>query len=240
MTPANELEIIRRIIFTKYNYMALSKFRIDYSNHDYFNDVYYFFESFNDYIDRIDQLIEIEISSANQKLKHFQQEAESNPTWNDEIFDLEYHFRQKSLLKNIYYDSLILTLYAFIEKHMFLVCHRLENNQKLKIEDISGKGIFKYRTYLTKVINIDFDMINSEWAFLKNINKLRNFLVHSEGFRSFPKSSENLKKALVYFSSIELSERQNEMEFAFLDNKILKDFCLNGKKIIDHIYISRE
>lgn len=219
--------------------MGLRKYRFDYSNQEYFNNIYFFFESLKDYIDQIDNLISNEVQLATKKLEVFTMEIKEDPTWCNEIDEHVDNLRQKSLLRIIYYDSLIIVIYSFIEKQLLFACQMLEKNQEIKINDITGKGIFKYRNYLTKVIKIDFTEINEYWNTLIKFNRIRNFLVHSNGFRIFPKSNQDLKNSLSFFSSIELNDLEKNIGFNFIDNKILKDFCVIGEKIIYNIFITK-
>jgi hypothetical protein len=220
--------------------MPLYKYRFDYSNHQYFDNVYFFFQSFEDYIERIEKVINEEVGLAKEKLEQFQEEIGDNPTWADEVFTFEDALRQKSLLRVIYYDSLILSIYSFIEKQMLFSCHQLEKDQVIKIKDIAGKGVFKYRTYLEKVVGADFSEVQKDWELLMKFNKIGNFLVHDDGFRLFSKSNAELKNCLSFFAqSIQLTDHGDEIGFVFTDTKILKDFCTIGSKLVDHFYTEK-
>ncbi len=220
--------------------MPLYKYRFEYSNHQYFDNVYFFFQSFNDYIERIEKVIDQEVGLAKDKLQQFQEEIGDNPTWQDEVFTFADNLRQKSLLRVIYYDSLVLSIYSYIEKQMLFVCHKLETDQVIKVKDIYGNGVFKYRTYLEKVIGGDFSEVQKEWELLMKFNKIRNFLVHDDGFRLIPKSNTELKNCLFHFApSIQLTDHRDQIGFVFTDSKFLKDFCALGAKLVDHFYKKR-
>jgi hypothetical protein len=220
--------------------MGLARFRFEYSNHQYFNNVYFFFQSLEDYIERIEKVIEEEIGQAKNKLQQFEEEIGDNPTWADEVFTFEDALRQKSLLRVIYYDSLVLSIYSFIEKQMLFVCHKLEADQIIKVKDINGKGVFKYRTYLEKVIGADFSEVQEEWEILMSFNKIRNFLVHDDGFRIFPKTNTELKSCLSHFApDIQLTDHGDQIGFMFTGSKFLKDFCAVGAMLVDHFYTEK-
>lgn len=219
--------------------MGLISFRFEYTNTEYFNNVEYFFVSFKDYIDQVEEWIVQEVGTAKDKLKKFEQDLQQDPRWEDEWFIHHDELRQKSLLRVIYYESLILTIYSFTEKQLFFVCKKLEQGYDMKLEDVAGKGIFKYRKYLEKVAGIDFSEISNQWNVLLKFNTIRNHLVHSHSFRLFPASNNNLKQSLSYFPSVVLNENNNEIGFDFKDTAILSEFCTISREIIDHLYHRR-
>jgi hypothetical protein len=45
---------------------------------------------------------------------------------------------------------------------MYYLCKYLSKDYKVKVEDIAGTGIFKYKKYLSKVCGIDFAFIEED------------------------------------------------------------------------------
>jgi len=70
--------------------------------------------------------------------------------------EIKIHTRQ------LYYHSLFISLYSFLERKMYQLCRLAEEHQSLKIKDISGEGIFKYYKYFKKVLIISIS--RKSWA----------------------------------------------------------------------------
>ena len=51
----------------------------------------------------------------------------------------------------------------------------------IDVLDLKGNGIKRAKTYLEKLARIDFSDLESEWSYLEILNKVRNFIVHSQG-----------------------------------------------------------
>ena len=77
--------------------------------------------------------------------------------------------------------SVLITIYNLTEHQLNNICHYFEtkNISKIKLKDINGKGIEKSKTFLTKIVEIDFTSINSQWNFIKSLNLIRNNIVHN-------------------------------------------------------------
>jgi hypothetical protein len=216
--------------------MGLVRYRIKGDDWDYFKEIHFFFESFYFYADEINQFIDKEISSAKDIYQKFSKEIEVDPTWEDEWFDYFANVQAKVGLTDIYYDSLIMTLYSFVERKMFFLSNHLAQEQTIKVNDIAGKGIFKYQKYLSKVCGIDFTQIDNEWANIVGYNRLRNQIVHSEGIRNIPKSNHDLVKFLKSIDGVVLNEEGDTISYHFSTDNILKTFAATARTIIDHIY----
>ena len=219
--------------------MGLIRYRITGNDWDYFKEIHFFFESFYFYADETNQFIDKEISSAKNSVEKFSKEIEVDPTWEHEWFDYFANVQTKVGLTDIYYDSLIMTLYSFVEKKMFFLSNHLALGQAIKVNDIAGKGIFKYQKYLSKVCGIDFSQIDNEWTNLLGFNNLRNQIVHSEGKRSIPKSNQNLTHFLKSINGVVLTEEGDAVNYHFATDDILKMFAATARTIIDHIYLEK-
>lgn len=214
--------------------MALYKNRLDDGVWDYFKDLFFFYQSFDVFIKQINLFIEDEV--ANEKAIY---ENYLNESGDEDLFD---HFNHQSDWKateglvDIYYDSFIMSLYAFTEKKMFILSKYLSRHHPIKLEDISGKGIFKYRKYLSKVCNIDFSSIEKDWEVLLHYNLLRNHLVHAEGERSLPKDHHRLIGFLESIHGVVMKSDQEKINFHFTSDSILYDLLNCSRRIIEYLY----
>lgn len=219
--------------------MALGRYRIKSNSWDYFKEIHFFFESFSLYVQEVNQFIDKEIVTAKEIFQKFSNDIKSDPNSEDEWLEYFSNTQAKEGLVDIYYDSLIMTLYAFVERKMFFLANYLSQEQTIKVHDIAGKGIFKYQIYLSKVCGIDFTVIKSEWIKLLGFNKLRNQIVHSEGIRRIPKSNYDLIQFLKSINGIVLMDEGDVFCYHFSTDDILKTFAVSARTIIDHIYVER-
>lgn len=84
---------------------------------------------------------------------------------------------------DIHRKSCLVTLYSYLESFLNYLCECLYklNDYSVKHTDLEGKGITRARLYLDKIVGVDFNKINSEWASIKNLNLIRNSIVHNSG-----------------------------------------------------------
>lgn len=219
--------------------MALGKFRIQDKSWNYFTDIDIFFDSFGFYVKEVNQLINNEIALAKESYDKFLIEVKKDPTWDMEWPENYLNVQAKIGLTNIYYDSLIMAMYSFIESKMLFLCKYLSQGQNIKVNDMADRGIIKYQKYLSKVCGIDFSPINNEWETLLGYNKLRNHLVHSDGNRSIPVSNKKLIQFLRSIKGISLLKSKDSYVLDFTTDDIIRNFITATKIIIDHLYIEK-
>ena len=94
---------------------------------------------------------------------------------------------------DIHRTALVVAIYIFIEDQLNGLCHTLQESiaTRLRLRDINGKGVERAFLFLSKVIGFDLSRISSK-AFVSNVNKLRNRIVHAGGILpDDPKDSLN-------------------------------------------------
>ncbi|ETT53407.1 hypothetical protein BSK66_27805 [Paenibacillus odorifer] len=80
--------------------------------------------------------------------------------------------------------SLLVSLFAFFENQLNLICEYFEEQFDIsnKFRDYKGSGIKRAQTYLKKeVIQIDFPDSTEEWMKIKSCIPIRNCIVHCGG-----------------------------------------------------------
>ena len=82
-----------------------------------------------------------------------------------------------------YRSSTLISVYSFLENSMRSFCDIVHvfNEHPIDLRDLAGDGIERSKIYLEKLEKIDFNEINGTWANIKNLNLLRNCIVHTEG-----------------------------------------------------------
>lgn len=150
------------------------------------------------YAINVSYFIEGEITANENRAEEIYNDLEKFPEeqyeYTDEIIEINHVFQ----MDHIYYDSLIFSSYSFLEKSMFYACKYLSENQNIKLNDMSGRGIEKYRTYLIKVCGLDLSKNDKEWEIIKQFNELRNYLIHSDENRILQFNNKKHKKILDF------------------------------------------
>ena len=85
--------------------------------------------------------------------------------------------------KHTIWASLFLKSYAEFESNFELLCNEVRNIKAiaLSISDLNDHGIVRAKKYLELVADIRLTVPMENWNDLKNINRLRNILVHNSG-----------------------------------------------------------
>ena len=93
------------------------------------------------------------------------------------------YWRLSEIFPNLLRSSFFITCYSFLEHTLLDLCGYFQKKYKYTVElpDLAGKGIFKARTYLKKVVGIDFPDQFSSWADIVIFTYIRNFIVHNDG-----------------------------------------------------------
>lgn len=96
----------------------------------------------------------------------------------------------------IHRKSLVMLLYAFLEEHLFELCHlsEIHFNHILKTRDLNGRGIEQCKKYLTKVLGISWQSLNKEWEFIIQFQFVRNTYVHKPNDEKCKKRAEFIRK----------------------------------------------
>lgn len=59
---------------------------------------------------------------------------------------------------------------------------QIDQDSNLSVRDMKGTGIDRAKLYLKKVVGLDLHVEDKPWREIKALNKIRNTLVHSDGF----------------------------------------------------------
>lgn len=122
----------------------------------------------------------------------------------DQEWDLSMIFDK--YFPNIQRSSAFISIYSFLEDVLNNLCLRLYEARALSLQlmDLHGKGIDRARLYLVKVASIDFCSLEGIWEEIKNIQKLRNVIVHRKG--KIEQGKNSLRKYVSDSSHFELDK----------------------------------
>lgn len=84
---------------------------------------------------------------------------------------------------NLQRRSALITLCSFFEHEIDKLCDRLQKQENLLVRfvDMAGKGVKRSAVYLEKVVGIDAGQDSPTWVAIKEIQKIRNLVVHANG-----------------------------------------------------------
>lgn len=96
-------------------------------------------------------------------------------------FDKSCHYANIDWL---FLNSVFISAFSFFEHHIFTFCRIVEEkfNKRIQLEDISGRGLFKYCNYLFLVGEIQSaDKTKNDWQEIIYYQKVRNLIAHNGG-----------------------------------------------------------
>ena len=218
--------------------MGLGRYRMHTDSSDYFKDIFYYYQSFGLFIEQINAFIENDVVSQKEIYEKYRAEYKDQDLF--EQWNYEIELKSTENLVDIYYDAFLISMYSFTEKKMFILSNYLSSNHQVKVQDLAGSGIFKYRLYLSKVCGIDFAPIEKDWQILLNYNTLRNHLVHAEGNRSLPKNKQPLLQFLKNTHGVMLTDLGEYVSLHFSEDSILYDFLNCSQRIVEYLYTEKQ
>ncbi|MFZ1291292.1 MAG: hypothetical protein WAR79_14440 [Melioribacteraceae bacterium] len=219
--------------------MGLYRHRQVFNNnsYQYVLEVDFQLDSFREYIKLTEKTVENDIKEKIKAYDRFLKEASDAEI--EYLHDFEEH-EIKIHTRKLYYHSLFISLYSFLERKMYQLCRLAEEHQTLKIKDISGDGIFKYYKYFKKVLGINLDGLNAEWTEITKYNKLRNRLVHSQ--TNTIENGDNNKELIRTLQSINnlvVIDKGDSLEFEITDKELLMTFCSIINKFLNDVYLEK-
>lgn len=208
----------------------------DCKSFEYLVEVDLQLESFREFIALTENTIVLDIKKQIKAYNKFLEEASQIEIEN--MYDLVEH-EIKINISKLYYHSLFISLYSFLERKMFQLCQIAEPNQSIKIKEISGEGIFKLYTYIKKVLEIDLDNLNTLWSKIKGYNRLRNRIVHFPTNTIDKTDNDKLIKQLQLIQHLTLNDKTDFIEFEITDTKLLLEFYSIISEFLHEIYFER-
>jgi len=231
--------------------MGLYRHRSIFNDGKHIIDIDFQLQSFTDYIKITEKIIEKEIKDKINSYNKFLQEASDIEIEHE--YDIVDH-KTKIHIHQLYYNSIFISLYSFLEKKMYQLCKlaeknqsikvkdlSAEKNQSIKVKDLSGEGIFKYYKYFKKVLHIDLENLNKDWTLITKYNKLRNRLVHFP--QTIIEKSENNTKQIETLKSIinlKIIDKGDYIEFEISDKQLLLNFSGVINNFLRNIYFEKD
>ncbi len=139
----------------------------------------------------------------------------------DELYEFyeEDHWQLSEIFPNTLRFSLFVTCYSLLEHALVNLCNYLyrQHNYSIELNDLRGEGIFRAQTYLKKVGSVNFPDQTSSWTNIIAYNRIRNFIVHSEGRLDDSDKAKKVESFINTNPSITLDQLKRI--------QLSKDFC---------------
>jgi hypothetical protein len=113
------------------------------------------------------------------------------------------------IFPHLHRSSILLSVFAFFEHNLNAVCDSLaqEHGKRLRVTDLSGRGLERAKTYISKEIGITFPSMSEPWQELSKLHSLRNVIAHRDGLL---KPEDNPLKEYIeksHYISVDLEGR---------------------------------
>jgi|SRR3990170_4827111 len=84
---------------------------------------------------------------------------------------------------HLHRSAILLSIFAFFEHNLNVVCDSLaqEHGKRLRVIDLSGRGLQRAKTYMSKEIGLSFPSTTESWQELAQLHALRNVIAHRDG-----------------------------------------------------------
>ena len=145
-----------------------------------------------------------------------------NETWNVETIFGNY-------FPNLQRCSALVTIWGYFEHELDKLCllYQSEKSYKLALSDLTRKGIDRAVNYLQKVAGLDPHKESKEWFQLKNIQKIRNIIVHKDG-KLLDHKGCPIKDVVAYVNQMDCLSGDSELmiKAGFLEHviSIMKEY----------------
>ncbi len=194
------------------------------------NVFYFLFESIKWELRELDQFIEetaINLKDKQDKLEDYYNKVKAETNLDNPAFDMyftdEFH-RYETLFPTYTFNSLLVTQFSFLERHLREICKAYENKSysKVKLKDLYGSDIDKCKKFLTLIAEMDFEPIRSNWERIKVIQEIRNAIVHHSSQIEKSNNNQSFLNHIKLEPLIDYSETPSR--FFIRDVQFLKDF----------------
>jgi len=133
----------------------------------------------------------------------------------------EDYYLVKDIFSKISLNSFVIILYSYIEDGLNTFSDVLYSDQRQKCKvhggnpiqiryiDMKGKGIDRAKVYLEKVFGVDLQAGMQSWQEIKALQKIRNVIVHEDGWASDDMPNDSCIKDCMKKGQIEIERRSD-------------------------------
>jgi hypothetical protein len=134
-------------------------------------------------------------------------------------------FRLHVTFPSLAFRTTFVLTYALLEQELCKLCEQVQKHRNLALgyRDLRHHGIFAARTYLEKVCEVKYpaEALCKE---IENLNKVRNSLLHANGYLGPPPLRNDTAKALAAY----INTKTTLTIDSFFEVELSKAFCLES------------
>ena len=191
-------------------------------------DVIFQLNAFSEYIKLTNEIIDQKVKS---KITEYQELDKKN----DMFFDMT-DFEIKINTHQLFYNSLFVSLFSFLERSMYKLCKLAESKHHIKIKDLSETGVYLYKKYLKLVLKIDFVPLNKEWTEISKLNDLRNLIIHGPTTIVNKNNKPQLITTLKNIKGLSSKDLGDSIDFYIEELTLLNTFSKTIHNFLSEIY----
>jgi len=198
--------------------MILRNFQIGYDFR--FDPIKAYLESTQGMI--LDQEKELE-----EKFKKWNEKHAENSEIPDAFDIYEMEILNSSEFPNILNKSIYLTIYSMFENEFNKLCEWCQHAEDLNLgpRDLKGRNyIGQCRSYIIKVLNVNLDNLNEQWAKIGKYQKIRNIIAHNNGI--VKQANTEIRTFVNNTQGVSIEQKTSEIQISSV--KFLKE-------LIDHL-----
>nr|WP_294994496.1 hypothetical protein [uncultured Sediminibacterium sp.] len=177
------------------------------------------------------------LNERNAKLNNLLNEEKNEQPQFSDFFEKIY-LQDKIRIPTYLYHSTLVSLYSLLEVTLIEICDliTLKTEFPIPLDQISGQNIIgKTRIFLSKVANLNFQKLDTQWLTITQIQKLRNLIIHENSCIKSHSAPSDLLQLIKKFGVIDI---ENEREYFYLTNpEILFDTILLIESFFEKIII---
>lgn len=209
---------------------------------------HYSLEKLNDYAEHVESTLHHELVEIDKYIDKFETEEEKE-FYVDRIYDDIAAYRDE--FPTIMRYSLLISIYSHLEHELNKLC-RYYNREGFMNYKTNENGITRSKQFIKNELNMNFPDRTKEWTFICNVKKIRNCLVHAQGYidemkdenksetnshlkRKSGESDTKVSKAINALGKdlVSVIKGTNKIE---LHENFNKEFIKHVKTFLDNLY----
>jgi len=142
------------------------------------------FDPIKDYLNQTQELILGVEQDVSEKIKKWDSEQHDDPETPNGFAVYESEVMATGEFRPLLYRSMFITIYGFFEHEFKTLCGYAGgiSGTKLRPNDLSGNNyIDQCRRFVSKVLNVNLDNLQNDWAEITKFQLLRNSFAHNNG-----------------------------------------------------------
>jgi hypothetical protein len=137
--------------------------------------------------------------------------------------------------------SVTVLLYSIVETQLCAFAEHVGKNSgsKLRVKDMAGKGIERSALYLKRGLSIDV-ATDLAWSRLKDLQSLRDIIVHRGGKRGESPEHQNTMDSLIgkYKGGLELRDTDGFNQQVWMSMNLCREFAQHVSDFFERVFVA--